>query len=395
MIDTPPLTEHQIPIPALSSGRLRLSYLDGLRGITAFYVLLHHIYTDANINNILPHSIERFLRWLLLGHYAVGIFIVVSGYSLMLPITRSDSGMLAGGLKDYLHRRARRILPPYYAALLLTLLCALIVPSLRMPSGTLWSNHALPIFTPGVILSHLALLHNINPAWEDKINPPFWSVATEWQIYFIFPLVLLPVWKRFGNLAAVWVALAIGLILDPFYVHASSSPYPIYVELFACGMVAATINFPVARKVDVRISGLPYGLLTLGFAGLIAFLIKVSPKAVLPTDILVGFGTASFLIYCTNAVIAHHAKKRPLPVTLLELGPSHLLGKFSYSLYLTHMPVLTLVHLALQRQGFTEKMRLVLEPPIAIPLCLVCAYGFYLIFERPFSSPLKKIVPVN
>ena len=71
---------------------------------------------------------------------------------------------------------------------------------------------ALPAFTPGVIVSHLLLIHNFNPDWHSKIDYPMWSVATEWQIYFLFPLVLLPVWKRFGAAAAVGAGFLIGLV---------------------------------------------------------------------------------------------------------------------------------------------------------------------------------------
>jgi len=102
---------------AMIRPRVKLEFLDGLRGLAAFYVLLHHLYDPFGIPRALtyPLSILRF------GHYAVGAFIVLSGYCLMLPIVRSTDGKISGGTFHFFKRRAMRILPPYYAALILSL----------------------------------------------------------------------------------------------------------------------------------------------------------------------------------------------------------------------------------------------------------------------------------
>lgn len=149
------------------AGRLHLGFLDGLRGLAAFYVVCHHFLAWSS--SALPRWAQRAVSWADFGHTAVGIFIVLSGFSLMLPVARSQNGRLRGGVRLYLSRRARRILPPYYAALLLSLL----------PSA-LFSR---PL-TLASVLSHAVLLHNLDPRWCHDINMALWSVATEWQIYF-------------------------------------------------------------------------------------------------------------------------------------------------------------------------------------------------------------------
>ena len=52
-------------------------------------------------------------------------FIVLSGYSLMIPAAR-NGGELVGGFRRYIFRRARRILPPYYAALICSIALILV-----------------------------------------------------------------------------------------------------------------------------------------------------------------------------------------------------------------------------------------------------------------------------
>ena len=68
------------------------------------------------------------------GHYAVAVFIVLSGFCLMLPVTRDPNGRLPGGFAAYLGRRARRILPPYYAALGMCWIAIALIPALRQPA---------------------------------------------------------------------------------------------------------------------------------------------------------------------------------------------------------------------------------------------------------------------
>src|SRR5215203_1884331 len=107
----------------------RLAFLDGLRGLAASYVVLHHAALLVPPSGLTgPATVARFL--LRHGHYAVAVFIVLSGYCLMLPVARDPLGRLPGGTLAFFGRRARRILPPYYAALVLCWALIALVPEL-------------------------------------------------------------------------------------------------------------------------------------------------------------------------------------------------------------------------------------------------------------------------
>src|SRR5882724_8311244 len=165
----------------LDSRELRLAYLDGLRASAALYVVLFHAVIGFAVQLSGPFKVLRLVFGF--GHEAVAIFIVLSGYCLMLPVARSANAELRSGFWGYLGRRAFRILPPYFAALVFSVLLIVVVPVLRHGgSGTIWDD-SLPGVGLGPIASHLLLVHNWFPAWAYQINGPRWSVASEWQIY--------------------------------------------------------------------------------------------------------------------------------------------------------------------------------------------------------------------
>lgn len=234
---------------AEASQRLRLEFLDGLRGMAALYVATSHamLYYYIAIDheklfvNPIIWKILKLIYYTLLsfGHEAVVIFIVLSGYVLMLPVTRTPDGHMPKGVWDYFKRRARRILPPYYAALLLVSLLLLIFPCMNMKFHSFW-DFSIPVHTLSQIISHVFLVHNFSGEWQAKFDSPMWSIAVEWQIYFWFPLFLLPLWKRYGILVMILFAWTFGLC--GHYFHCGGT-YSWLIGDFAFGVAAAIIGF--------------------------------------------------------------------------------------------------------------------------------------------------------
>ena len=405
------------PIPPADAapgqaGRVKLAFLDGLRGLAALYVLLYHL-TDTRH---LPPAVAHGLSFLRFGHYAVAVFIVLSGYCLMLPVARSVDGRLRGGAWNYLKRRAIRILPPYYAALAFSL--ALVVLSHRATHslGIVTDDSAYRLaMTPGSILSHLLLLHNWNKAWIETIDGPMWSVAIEWQIYFLFPLLLLPLWRRFGSLAAVAVGLLIGIL--PFVLLPPGRNFdwscPWYTGLFAMGMAGASVGFSRDPRLVRLNARLPWGGLAVTALGLFLFLSLFVAKGTyrlgilaLPqhwwVDALVGAGTACTLVFCARSaheVASGSDARPPLILRIFESRFAIWVGSFSYSLYLVHLPLIVKME-SLVRRHFSPTKGFVVMLLIGIPISLAASYLFHLIFERPFmpeqrsKREVRKLAPV-
>ena len=107
-----------------SSPRQRLAGLDGVRGLAALFVVVHHVFLRA----FPGYPVDRapfWAGWFIYGRFAVVVFIVLSGFSLALSPARH--GWRLDGVSRFASRRARRILPPYWAALVFSLAVAWLV----------------------------------------------------------------------------------------------------------------------------------------------------------------------------------------------------------------------------------------------------------------------------
>ena len=368
--------------------KVRLPYLDGLRGLAALYVVFYHIWQLQGEQ--LPGFwvfVTKFSRY---GGFSVVVFIVLSGYCLMLPVARTKKGYISGNLLDYFKRRGRRILPPYYAALFFSLLLCVAIFCLQQLTTFEWTYANGDIFSPNLsfmdVISHLLLIHNFTPERHIySINGPMWSVAVEWQIYFLFPLLLLPVWRRWGWLPVITTAFLIGLtphyLLDSFI----ELSHPWFVGLFALGMVAADIGFSVKPSLIWMKKCLPWGVLAAIFTG-VAFLTEWQKLGLdmWISESFAGFATACLLVYCTNFLI--NGKVLPPVLRLVQSPLAITLGAFSYSLYLSHGPVLTVLSHLLHSLQMSANLTATALYLVGLPISLLIAYLFYLVFERPFTS---------
>lgn len=361
------------------------------------YVVLHHAWFDVFWTggaSRWPAWLTSGTFWMNYGQHAVVIFIVLSGFCLGLPLVRcADRGP---GIWRFACRRGRRILPPYYAAIIFSIVLVVCIPMMRRISGDRW-DHALPVGSVSAIASHVLLLHNLSPATAWRIDPPMWSVATEWQIYFIFALLLAPVYRRLGVVATVAMAVSVGL-LPHLYTSELDPACPWFLGLFALGIAAAHVSFS-SDAISTRCRawrGWRWLSLTFSIAYAINLIVihQMQSLSVL-TDFAVGGLTAIAIIDWTRATRRSESR---LGLRILNSRLAQLLGRFSYSLYLIHFPILALAHRLLVCVGVEPVSRLVVMMLVAVPMAVGVSYCFYVCFEKPFTrrraSAASTIPPV-
>jgi peptidoglycan/LPS O-acetylase OafA/YrhL len=371
--------------PILSQARFE--FLDGLRGLAALYVLIYHAITNAPAGAP-PAAIDRWTNQTLVhGQMAVVVFIVLSGFSLMIPVACSASSTLKGGYSGFFLRRSLRILPPYYANLLASLLFVILMIQLQRYLSIGYRDFS-PSLSWKNVLSHLFLIHNF---WFDTsftINGAAWTVATEWQIYFVFALLLLPLWRRFGIGAPLAVAFLLGL-LPGFLLPEMSNFYwarPWYLGLFALGMAGAAIQFSERYATHPLRTRFPWGaaavVLVLVLAAL-KVLHRLDPCWYI--DTLVGLTTVALICYCTTQKV-RGAGAAPPVVRFLESPPAAALGAFSYTLYLFQ----TLVHQGTLGLAWmlhaSPMLRMAISVGVGIPLALLFSSLLAKVIERPFVT---------
>jgi peptidoglycan/LPS O-acetylase OafA/YrhL len=366
----------------------RLHFLDGLRGAACLYVLFFHEATIAPPpGSQLSPGMGFFCQWFGRGHFSVVVFIVLSGFSLMLPIARAGSDELIGRFGDYLRRRAKRILPPYYAALVVSIALLVAYNAMTRRQGGRTNDVAL---SRGSVLSHFLLVHNLNFDWAFRINGPLWSVATEWQIYFLFPLLLLPLARRAGisvMLAVAWVLGSLSFFLLP----AAENLFwacPWFLGSFAMGMAGAAIGFSPRFAGSWWKTRAPWGLFTwISFAMVVA-LVATGRADDWPYPV-VHFVVTLFAFCLINVCVARSARGQESSSLLLRFFGSRTLvyvGGFSYSLYLVQHPVLRLTEKIVAKFAHTADAMVAIHLALITPVVVGVAWIFSELFERPFTS---------
>ena len=355
--------------------RHEFPYLDGVRGLAALWVVLFHTYlfsgmTDE-IENTYP-AIAAVMGW---GYLGVPVFIVLSGYVLMLPTLSSPDYRLPRGTLTFFKRRARRILPPYYAALAISLALIAFIPVMQQPSGTKWDTK-VPV-SKADVASHLLMVHDASKHWIGSINGPLWSVAVEWHIYFLMPFLLLPLWRR---VKPVWIVSALVVVTSiPMFIGNIGYLHPWLLALFAAGMWAAQLTLaPASSPWPVRV----FAFFTVATVGL-----AVTGQSPGSTELSAGLAIAAGLVI----VGRRHINGTPMrSVGFLQSRPLKKLGLFSYSIYLLHSPLLGLANLLLLPLELPLLTQWLVMTFIVVPVDIAICYGFFLLVESRFLNARQR-----
>jgi len=173
----------------------RLERLEALRGLAAFYVVVHHVVPEqwvvGGVNVALPF---RF------GQEAVILFFLLSGFVIHYSFTKGRDKSFG----SYFAKRALRI----YVPLIVVLVTAYLVKS--------WDEGGWAELVPHVLLGNLLMLQDWEWAKPGGVvrtylgNTPLWSLSYEWWFYMLY----WPLWRVFamsGRNTVVRDSIALGL----------------------------------------------------------------------------------------------------------------------------------------------------------------------------------------
>ena len=378
----------------MDNGPREIRTLDGLRAVAALSIVLFHVMLFLQIEYTpLSQAINHTWYYLSTG---VDLFFVLSGFLLFLPYARAmlDGQQLPSARRFY-RRRALRILPAYWV-------CLAIVVALKF-----YVQH-VP-FSLGDVAAHIFLIHDSFPQFNRDYDGPFWTLAVEAQFYLLLPLLALIVsWVCRGRRSPWRIASGVGLLIAgalsirtvdsiviaslPANATLTDSPAGIfvlvtmgmqgkYLEVFAVGMLCALLYIVTIERRMLSTERLrQLGLIALLGAGTCMALaiphvdlagLMVTPGVQWGADVIsypllvgLGFGGLVLAILWGGQWIRF----------LFEVSPIRIIGLFSYSLYLWHLPI---IH---------GNVPLFASVPLALAIAgaFLISYLSYQLVERPF-----------
>jgi peptidoglycan/LPS O-acetylase OafA/YrhL len=345
----------------------RVVCLDGVRGLMTLMVLVSHYFGE------LPHGISS----LMFGWLAVDMFFVLSGYlvgKLILEKQHNDNFF-----QVFYARRICRTLPIYFVCLAINvvLMGAISAPWTDFDGPfPLWSYFT---FTQNFFM---AATGGIGAHWLS----PTWTLAVEEHFYLIVPFLFFIIPRR--RIALVLAAIAVGALAVRAGVYEFLAQpgltglvlLPTRADVLTAGLLAAvaikteTIPWP---RIDYALRAAPIVLLTVA-AALRLTDGETGHRFAIFGPMLVSAACAMFLLSLVRG--APEARR----------FHSKFLGFFnttSYAVYLTHLPVLGLMH------GLLLGSRPDIGTPAqwavtfaAVPVCIAVSWLLTALVEKPLTN---------
>ena len=314
----------EAPASALSAARL--PSLDAVRGIAILIVVVHHV-TQACWPSASAHS-SAIRKLLYTGWIGVDLFFVLSGF--LITGILLDTKNSPRYFRSFYARRVLRIFPLYYVVLSLILLAA--DNSWRIgqlvPKPELWKWY------------YLYLNNWLGPDLAPNIIGHFWTLAIEEQFYVLWPLAVCLLPRRFIAYACLGgIALSVGVSEFITVSHSSldllrNTVTRGFPTLLTGAVLACVVrDHPLGSKARKWIYAA-------GAFCLVTFVLgEYLPKQpqiwelTWPLRLAIGFGAI---------VLFAFVKDQQMRKTGGLLGSTILrnCGKYSYGIYVYHVPIL-------------------------------------------------------
>lgn len=321
------------------------------------------------------------------GYVGVDVFFVISGFVITGVLLRERESRASTSILSFYARRVRRILPAASLVIVVVVLASTAVLGGVLAQATAadarWATMFLANF-------HFAATGTNYLASQRPPSPlqNYWSLAVEEQFYLVYPaLFAIVAWlSRRGSLRR-HLAMLLTIVIVASFVFSitatSSAPTAAYFspltrawELALGALVALSTGF--LRRIPTRLAAVA------SWSGL---------GAIIVSAISFGSGTAypgaavALPVVGTAMVIAAGAASPSWGAeSVLRRRPVQWLALISYSLYLWHWPILTVVA---ERDNKTSLP--VAEGVVLVLVSVALAAATYRLVENPVrnATPLK------
>ncbi len=282
----------------------------------------HDVPWEGSWRSFPSHVSEILFALASLGKFGVAIFFAISGFCIQLSYSKSkDKGWL-----PFFIRRGFRILPPYWFWLAVFALLTLTLA---------WKSGATPISLKNIGM-HGLLLQNFRESIVFSINPSFWSLAVEAQLYLLFPALTFMVtkWGWSRSLAVVFL-IEIGCRFWSSCHEMDLKPGNFFtLSYWGSWSVGAYVADRYASGQNLGLNKVPL----VACLGLIFLTWAWEPASPYQFTV-VALTTAVWLSHRLSPLAPSDGHPQTRRATFFS-KPLTVLGLSSYSFYLIHQPVL-------------------------------------------------------
>jgi peptidoglycan/LPS O-acetylase OafA/YrhL len=300
----------------------RLAFIDALKAIASQLIVLHHLAFYGPMSDVANELAPGLISWLSQNaRIAVQVFLVIGGF-LAAKALAPDGKLIGSKPLALLKKRYLKLVIPYLAAVLLSIVCATIARNLI-------DHESIPNPpTARQMLAHIALLQNILDF--DSLSAGVWYIAIDFQL---FTLLLATLWlaRSAKGVAAqrLGILLVSVLALSSLLYFNRDSSWDNWALYFFGAYALGALTYWIGETSE-RPYGLPLMTLVVAAALLVDFRSRIA--VALLTALALG--------------IARRAK-------FLECWPRGkmlaFLGKISYSVFLVHFPVVLVINATFSR----------------------------------------------
>lgn len=359
--------------------------LDGIRGLAIVLVMLHHFEPLIPASNSAIAAVKAAFSF---GWMGVDLFFALSGFLItgILLDTRESNNYF----QSFYARRALRIFPLYYSVLTFVLLVVSLIHP-RPNSVPVVADEKLYYF---YLVNWLALWKG---PWRANFLAHFWSLAVEEQFYLLWPLcVWLFVRRNLTKVAVIGSIIAL-VIRIGWLAHAGPGQAIVMatvtrMDSLLCGAVSAIMFRNVKLLASLR-TYLPWvaGSALLCFATAGGWLRLVyGPGGEQSFVQTIGY---SLLAFGFSGLVLHIGLTDDRATFTQKVFRNKTLtnfGKYSYGIYVYHVPLLGLVGMILAKariEAFKEQLWFGLCCVILLFVCsFLIAMLSYELLERPFLN---------
>ena len=349
-----------------STPHKKLNLLQVYRGIAALLVVMVHVTVKSaeNLNKV------AFFNLFGAGWSGVDYFFVLSGF-IIVYVHRSAIGK-KDQLKSFLVKRAVRIYPIYWIITLTVWCLFLVIPAFA---------HTQDLSLGHLIVS-LLLIPQKDPLFKDKfILDVGWTLTYEIYFYLLFSIAIWLKPKHSVPILSAWLLVTIlhyrKIVKFPENFFVLETVFGEMNLELVLGCLAAYIVIKYNNIGKYR--WILFGIANLGYVilGMLVAWEKVGYGRI-PT-----FGVlAALLIIAATSIDLKDSPK--IPYLLIFLGDA------SYSIFLTHMPVISAITKILQKANLGKYYDGFFAPALLAVFAVVFGCIFYSLIEKPLTVFLRQ-----